>query len=345
MKRKLILIAIIGSISIKAHSQIDEQFSMFSETKIQMNPAAAGFFKAKYKFFANYRQQWWALMQDKPITTYSATFDSRIYEDQQEGRFVGGGIIFSNDEAGFSGYNQLNVSVPINYALRLDQYNYLSFGVAPGYFQRSIGNRELTWSNQWDNKDGFDPTLPSGEALINNKYLVGRFDLAAGLYWEFNYDDFTFMSLGVSGSHLTRPKINFLPEDHRINRTLNVHYFGNFGADDFPLTFKPSAMWTVQRADQSLVFGTTIDILLRGESIMTGYFNRTSIELGGHFRYADAVIASFMLHTGGVSLGVAYDFTMSSISNITGYQGGTEFFLYYRMGQPKGKGQLEVVEE
>ena len=345
MKRKLILIAIVGTISLKANAQIDKQFSMFSETKIQINPAAAGFFKARYKLFANYRQQWWALMQDQPITSYSASFDGRFYEDLQEGRFVGGGIVFANDVAGFSGYTQLDISVPVNYSLRLDRFNTLSFGVAPGYFQRSIENRDLTWSNQWDNVLGFDQTLESGELLLNNRYLVGRFDLAAGLYWEFNYDDFTFMTLGVSGDHITRPKINFLPSDHRMNRTLNVHYFGNFGADDFPLTFRPNVMWTIQGSDQSLIFGTTIDILLRGESKMTGYYDRTSIELGGHFRYNDAVVGSFALNTGGLSFGVAYDFTISSISNITSYQGATEFFLYYRMGQPKGPGQIEVVDE
>ena len=344
MKRKLILIAVISCITSQAYSQIDKQFSMFNQTKLQINPAAAGYFKAKYKFFANYRQQWWSVTQN-PITTYSASFDTRMYEDYRGGKFVGAGLLFANDVSGDLKYNQLNIAVPVSYSIRLDDFNYLSAGIAPGYFQRSINNNNPTWDNQWTNRDGYDQTIPSGEQIFNDRYLIGRFDLAAGLYWEFNYDEYTYMSLGVSGNHITKPKINYLPDDERMYRSMNVHYFGNFGQEDFPLTFRPSAMWTIQGPQQSLTFGTTIDILLRGESKMTGYYNRTSLELGGHFRLDDAVIGSLALHTGGFSAGVAYDFVISSLKNVTGIQGATEFFIYYRMGKPQGKGKLELADE
>lgn len=344
MKSKLILIAFISFITTQAYSQIDKQFSMYSETKLQLNPAATGFFRAKYKFFGNFRRQWWGL-SDTPIETYSASFDTRLYGDQRAGRFVGGGLVFANDISGNSEYSQINISVPLSYAMRLDKYNYLSFGLAPGYFQRSINSNNLTWSNQWDNRDGFDQTIPSGEAIFNNQFSVGRFDLAAGLYWEFSFDDYIYMSLGVSGNHLTKPKINFLPTDNRMNRTMNIHYFGNFGKEDFPLTFKPSLMWSVQKPNKPLIFGTTIDILLRGESKTTGYYNRTSLEIGGHFRMDDAVVASMMLHSGGFSMGVSYDFVVSSLQNINSVHGASEFFIYYRMGKPQGRGKLELVEE
>jgi type IX secretion system PorP/SprF family membrane protein len=344
MKRKLILIAIISCISSQAYSQIDKQFSMFAQTKVQINPAAAGFFKAKYKFFTNYRQQWWAILNE-PSTTYSASFDTRIYEDQRSGRFMGAGLVFANDITGDLKYNQLNISVPINYSIRLDDYNTLSGGISPGYFQRSINNNNPTWDNQWDNRDGFDQTIPSGEQVFNNRFLVGNFDLGAGLYWEFNYDDYTYMSLGISTNHITKPKVNYLPLDERMNRSMNIHYFGNFGREDFPLTFRPSVMWSVQQPNQSLVFGTTIDILLRGESKMTGYYNRTSLEIGGHFRLEDAVIGSIALHTGGFSMGFSYDMIVSSLSTAIGNYGATEFFVFYRMGKPQGRGKLELVEE
>lgn len=343
MRRKLILIAVVSFITTQAYSQIDNQFSAFGHTKVQINPAAAGFFKGKYKFFANYRSQWWSIRED-PMTSYSASFDGRVYEDQREGRFVGGGLFFANDVTGDLRYQQLNISVPVNYAIRLDDYNTLAGGIAPGYFQRSINNNVSTWDNQWSNTDGFITTNPSGEQIFNDQFLVGRFDLSAGLYWEFEYDDYISSSLGVSGSHLTVPRVNFLPLDDRAYRSLNVHYFGSFGREDFPLTFKPSVMWSVQGPNNLLVLGTTIDFLLRGESKMTGYYNRTSLEIGTHFRYNDAVIASMAIHSGNFSVGAAYDFTVSSLSNVTGVQGATEFFLFYRVGKARGRGQLELVE-
>ncbi|MFK8036745.1 MAG: PorP/SprF family type IX secretion system membrane protein [Crocinitomicaceae bacterium] len=345
MKRKLILIAFISFITTQAYSQIDKQFSMYAETKLQLNPAAAGFFRAQYKFFGNYRRQWWGLSEN-PIETYSASFDTRLYGDQRAGRFVGAGIVFANDGGGHSQYNQVNVAIPLSYAMRLNKFNYLSVGVAPGYFQRSIGNNDdLTWSNQWDNRDGFDPTIPSGEVILNNQLLVGRFDLAAGLYWEFSYDDYIYMSLGISGNHMTKPKVNFLGTDWRMNRTMNIHYFGNFGALDFPLTFKPSVMWSVQKPNKSLIFGTTMDILLRGESKTTGYYDRTSLELGAHFRMDDALVASMMFHNGGFSMGVSYDFVVSSLQDINSIHGASELFIYYRMGKPQGRGKLELADE
>lgn len=344
MKRKLILLAFIICVSGSAFAQIDKHFSMYDQTKIQLNPAAAGFFDAKYKIFANYREQWRPATAP-PLRTYSATFDTRLYEDRRKGKYVGAGLVMSNDMTGDSKYSQIQVAVPINYSLRVGELHYLSFGLSPGYFQRSINNTELVWSSQWEGV-AFDPSLQSGELLLNDRYSVGKFDLGAGLYYEYAQDEYTFMTFGISSGHLTRPKIQFMSEDERMRRTLNLHYFGNFGKADFPITFKPSVMWGIQGPNQYLVFGSRIDILVnRGDSHFTGYYDRTSIEFGAHFRMQDALVGSFALNKGGFTAGVSYDFTMSQMRTITKYQGATEFFIFYKMGKSKGRGQLDIADD
>ncbi|MFD1553691.1 hypothetical protein DNU06_10145 [Putridiphycobacter roseus] len=345
MKRKLILLTFIVCVSGSAFAQIDKHFSMYDQTKIQINPAAAGFFDAKYKVFANYREQW-RPATDPPLQTYSATFDTRLYEDRRKGKYVGAGLILSNDVGGDGSYTQLQVAVPINYSLRIGELHYLSFGISPGYFQRSVESSDLVWSSQWEEGIGFDNTLQSGELLLNDRYSVGAFDIGAGLYYEYAVDEYRFMTVGVSSGHLTRPKVQYTSVDERMSRTLNFHYFGNFGKADFPLTFKPSVMWGIQGPNQYLVFGSRFDILLsRGDSQYTGYYNRTSIEIGAHFRMQDALIASCALNKGGFTAGVSYDFTMSQMRTITKSQGATEFFISYKMGKSKGRGQLDISED
>jgi len=57
----------------------------------------------------------------------------------------------------------------------------------------------------------------------------------------------------------------------------------------------------------------------------------------------DAVIASMAFHNGSVSMGYSYDFTVSSLTNITKVQGASEFFVYYRIGSAKSRGKLDLV--
>ena len=343
MKRKLIVLTILTCLfSSGMFAQIDKHFSMFSDTKVQINPATSGFFKAKYRLSANYRQQWTAAT--KPYTTYSASFNARVYENDWNTKFVSGGIYFYNDLSGDSKYLQTKIVLPVNYSIKLDDFNSLSFGLSPGFFQRTIRNTDLTWSSQWTGL-AYDKTLTSGETIGSDKYAVSRFDVGAGIYWEIDLTDDSRMGVGISGDHLTKPKLGFYQEKERMYRSLNIQYFGVFGQEDTDLTIKPSAMFAIQGPNKYLVFGSTFDILLKGDSKHTSYYSRTSVEFGGHLRLNDAVIFSAFIHKGGLSAGFAYDVAISSINNLTGIRGASEFFLSYRIGKSKGKGTLELEDE
>ncbi len=343
MKRKLILLTtVLSCIAASSYAQIDKHFSMFSDTKVQINPAAAGFFRAKYNIQANYRRQWAA--SSSPFTTYSANYEMRVYEENFGKKFIAGGLYFFNDVVGDSKYVQTQIVVPVSYAIRLNDFNFLSFGISPGFFQRNVRNTDFTWSSQWDGLD-FDETIDSRESLVGSKYSISKFDVGAGLFWEIELNEINSMSVGVSGNHLTRPKVNIFQEDLRMNRTLNVHYFGTFGRDGMNVTLKPSAMYSLQGPNSYVVFGSSFDFLLRGSSIHTGFYDRSSIEFGAHMRLNDALIFSTQIHKGGFTAGFAYDMVISSLSSFTNLRGASEFFISLRIGKAKGGGKLELDED
>lgn len=344
MKRKLIGLAIIFCVSNSVIAQIDQHFSMFSNTKVQLNPAAAGFYNARYQMMTNYRQQWKSAVTS-PFNTYSANFDGRFYEQHHtKGGFAAGGIYFMNDYAADNKYSQLKIVLPMNYAVRIDRKNYFAFGISPSFFQRSIESSDFTWSEQWSGL-GFDTDMSSGEYIKASNLSVSKFDIGAGVYWETEIDDFNKMSLGISGNHLTKPKINLFDEDVRMYRTLNVQYYGSFGRDGLDVTIKPSVLWTLQGPNQYLMFGSAFDFLLKGNSKHTGYFNRTSLELGAYLRLNSAFVTSVSLNLGGFSAGFAYDFTVNDLATATGVRGASEFILTYKIGKAKGKGQLDIDDE
>ena len=330
MKRKLIILTVLTCIAGYSYGQTDKHFSMFSDTKVQLNPATSGFYSSKVMIQANFRQQWTA--GGAPFRTYSASYDMRIYQDQFAQKFVSGGAYFFNDITGDNKYVQTNFVVPVSYALKLNEYNYLSFGVSPGFFQRSLRDRTFSWSSQWTGSE-FNTDIDSRESILGERYTLSKFDVGAGMYWESELSELNKIGVGVSGFHLAKPKVNFFEEKERLDRTLNVQFFGEFGRDGLNVTFKPGMMYAMQGTNKYLVFGSNFDLLIKGESIHTGYYNRTSLEFGAHMRLNDAVILNAKLHNGAFTMGYAYDIIVSGLnSSVLGPRGASEFFLSYQIG-------------
>jgi len=343
MKRKLIILTVLTCIGSHSFSQNEKHFSMFSGTKVQINPATSGFYKSKYLMQANYRNQW-ASVTDFPFRTYSASFNMRAYTDDFGKKTVAGGMFFYNDVVGDNRYVQTQIVVPVSYSIRLNEYNHLSFGLSPGFYQRNVRSTNYTWSSQWTGTY-FDEEINSREGILGDRYSLSKFDVGAGLYWETELSEINYMGFGVSGTHLTKSKINFFEEDHRMYRGLNVHYFGNFGREGLNVTFMPDVMYFMQGTNKYLVFGSRFDVLVRGQSIHTGFYDRTSLEFGTHLRLNDALILSTKIHNGKFSAGFSYDIVVSSLNNFTGARGASEFYISYRFGQGARAGTIEIAPE
>jgi len=196
---------------------------MFQYTKSQTNPATAGFFEGKYQLFTNFRNQWSGL-SDNPFRTISAAFDTRF---EVGNGLLGCGLNFYNDVSGDALYSVNQITVPINYAVSINRRTKLSFGISPSFYQRGLKNSNLTWDNQWTGIE-FNQGIANNEIIPTENLSVTKFDLGAGVYFQTELSKLSWFSIGISGQHLTKPKISYFTDDNGLYRKLSITAHGNF---------------------------------------------------------------------------------------------------------------------
>lgn len=310
-----------------SYSQQDTHFSMFYASKSLYNPGAAGFFKGTYQGFANYRQQY-RNASDKPYQTISAAFDTRFFESRSG--FLGFGVNFYTDGSGDGKYTVNQVAVPINYAIKLNQFNHLSLGISPSFYQRSVRNISgLSWDNQWTGVS-FDNAVSSGEGLTTQQAAAYKFDLSAGMYWRGEFSKFSWIGAGFSAQHLTRQDIGLLTTESDLYMEYTLHLHGQFGNQNSLLLVKPNVIAIQQGPNQTLVFGSSFEYLLKEAAHYTQFNQHTSIEFGGFYRWKDAAILSAGFHYSGLTVGTAFDINVSTLGAVAGRFGAMEFYVNYR---------------
>lgn len=311
---------------LTSFGQADQHFSMFTASPVYLNPAVAGFTEGDLQIFTNYRLQWMTA-SDNPYRTISASADWRMFDNG--GNYMGAGVNFYNDIAGLSNYQTNVIAIPLNYSLQVNQNSFLSFGIQPAFYQRAIKNENLNWDNQWTGVE-FDQSINNGELLLSQNFSVSRFDVAAGVYWDTYLSKNTRLKLGIAGHHLTKQRVNFLNDDEKLYRKLNLHGEAEFKSDYNNVTIMPAFAAFLQGPNKEIIFGSNFNFLLRGASRATSYFDEISLTMGSFFRVGDAIVFNTMMDFSGFSFGAAYDINVSRLNVATKGVGGMEFFLRYR---------------
>jgi type IX secretion system PorP/SprF family membrane protein len=329
--RKLAFIILFFSSSVFA--QQDDPFSMFYASKSQLNPAACGFIEADVQAFMNYKNQWSAITPSS-FNTLSASVDARFYEDLS---FIAGGVQVLSDRTGDGQYTVTRLTLPVNYAVNLSKTSFLSFGLSPSFFQRSINPSNLTWDNQWQGI-GFNSSIDNGENLNNNQIQVSRFDLGFGTYFQNEIDKYKWFSAGVSLNHLVRPKVGFYNQNLRLPMSVSVHGHGHFRSRQSSVTVKPNLLVMLQGSNRLIMAGTSVNYLLREASKHTLYYQKTSIEAGLYYRWLDALMFNVSFYTAGLGIGLNVDVTASGLSKANKAFGGMELFINYQFKISSKKG-------
>lgn len=333
----IILVALGCSINVNA--QQDKHFSMFAESPIYLNPAAAGFFPGQLQAFTNFRMQW-LTVSDNPYRTISASIDWRMFD---RGSFMGMGLNFYNDVAGDGQYMINEVTAPISYAIEINKDNHIAVGLQPAWYSRTLLNADLTWDNQW-NGTAFDTQISSNENIFGTNLTLNKFDLSAGVYWYAHLNKQIRINAGIAGHHLTKQKIQFyeLNED-KLWRKLTLFGQMNIKRPNSNMTISPALWGFIQGPNKELTVGSNFKYLLRGASRVTGYFDEMSLSFGTYYRIGDAAIVNLIYEISGFAVGASYDFNLSGLSPATGGVGGFEVFLRFRTNvQRKGLGNPSI---
>lgn len=333
MKNK-ILTGVALMVSLISAAQQDIHFSQFYSPQLIINPASAGMLNGQVRFMGNYRSQWSSV--GTPYTTISGSFDTRLFEGKFKNSFLGTGITFYNDKAGDSKLTSGNYTFNLSYAVKAAEDFYVSFGVQPGFIQKSINYGGLYFENQWTGT-GFNQSAASYEPTASTS--LSTFDFGAGIYSVYRIDDRTSIYGGFSGMHLTSPNISFNGGSDKLLKKFTFHAGAEIGIKNTHLTVLPNTLMKFQGPNRIINFGTDIKYVFQEQSHFTGFVNELSMSLGGYYRVGDAFWGVMQISWTGLTLSFSYDMNLSGLSVATSGNGGYEIGISYRYGVGHGKGK------
>jgi type IX secretion system PorP/SprF family membrane protein len=310
---------------------------MFYASKSQVNPASAGFFKGDYQLFTNYRTQWGKNFIN-PYNTISVSFDSRL---SLKNNFFGYGINVYKDISGISSFTVNQISIPINYSIKINRKHFFSLGFTPMFYQRYQKNLNLNWQNQWTGS-GYNQGIFSGESLIQNNFNYSKIDMGSGMFWQTKNSKYSWFSFGVAVHHILNPSISSLSNISGSYRQFSFTFYGHFNNQNSNLTFKPNLLVTSQGPNLNIILGSGLDFKIKNQSLYTNYHHENSIEFGMYYRYLDAVIFNSIYHLAQLNIGLSFDITTSNLSRYTKGYGALEMFIAFKFNKPTGYGAVRI---
>jgi type IX secretion system PorP/SprF family membrane protein len=302
---------------------------------LALNPSLTGSFKGDYRLNTVYKNQWASL--GNAFRTLGGSADLKLNEDNQ-GKYLGVGIQFFNDEAGTTqmGLNYFALSAAYNTILNKKWQ--LAGGLSVGFGQRSINlNSELKWDNQF-NGYFYVPGSSIGEVISSQKknYIDASIGGLAYYSSDKNYDG----EFGLAIFHPHTPNQGFLENGKdRLLRKYVLHtrwylYFRNFDLE-------PQMMAANQGGALEVTAGSWIRYIAGMDSKFTNFSSSSEIQGGVFYRYNDAVIlATRVGWKRQLFVGFSYDLNVSKLRASTAMKGGAEISIGWKSRLNNGKIKL-----
>ena len=327
MKKILLSISIFLVTFIDVFSQ-DAHYSQWLNTPLVLNPAMTGVFNGKFRFSNDVRSQWSGIT--KAYTDIHISADLPVARGLlRNGQFFGVGFMFSQNKAGSNKFTQSILQASLSYTTPLDDgNNYISVGFQGGLNSNSVHMEDGTWGSQW-NGDSYDPGSGSGEnvSLETFSYV----DMAAGVFWHYVPDQYNFVYAGGSVGHLGGENESFfINEEYNIHRRYTINVGSEISANDQHQTWvDPKILFMMQGPQKELTLGTALKNKVKFKSQYTNYQKELMFSLGAYYRFKDAVIAMGRFEYNNFSVGLSYDYVLSSLHKNANAGSAWEITLSY----------------
>ncbi|MDR1667602.1 MAG: type IX secretion system membrane protein PorP/SprF [Bacteroidales bacterium] len=282
--------------------------SLFVENPFPYNPAVAGTDNG-FKVRMDNRFQWTGFA-DAPITNQLSAYGPH------KNKNIGYGGTIGYDAAGPTGRFTLNGAFASNFALGGDMR--LSAGIHMGFVQYRVDGSQLELDSPDDPLRQEDPYAPP---VLMSAFLP---DAAAGI-WLYT----SRLHVGFSALQLFNNHIRFNDQDSRRNR-LKTHFYGTAG---YKLPFgewmlEPALLLKKTEATP-LQLDITARVMFR-EQFWGGVNVRNTFE-----SFNDLCFIIGYIHGKRLNLGIAYDFSSSSIRPYT--NGTIELLIGYNFDDIKNR--------
>jgi type IX secretion system PorP/SprF family membrane protein len=321
---RILAILILQSMMVHTVRSQDIHFSQFARAPLNLNPSYAGYFEGDYRFTAIHRNQWKSVTV--PYTTFSGSFDMKIFPATNGHQFFSTGLVINNDRAGDSRYGTTEAGVAFSYIHSITEEHFLAIALQPSYSVLSLNYSRLTFDNQFDG-DVFNPAIAPSETFANDQFSYA--DLAAGVNYH-RISGRVQLGGGIALYHLLRPSYSFYQDSKTrmpIRFTSDIH--GRIAMTE-KFYLMPAVMFSFQEKFREQVLGSHLMFKINekpGEKInlYAGLFARTG----------DAFIPVVGLDYNEWHLGISYDINTSDLRRASRGRGGYEIALTYLITRVK----------
>lgn len=322
------------AIGLCANAQ-DIHFSQFYEDPLDLNPALCGAYPGKIYGELNYRSQWTSVMGGgMGFNTMAATFMYHNILKHWDKGYLAPGLNFYNDKSGDAKIGITQVNFTLASGIYLNDKNCISAGLQAGWAQHSISMGSLQWDNQYINGQ-YDANAPTGEPNIGNSFSY--VDFAAGIMYHFGTgqtnmtsNDAIKANIGGAVYHVSQPTMSYYKQTEagtKLYMRYVVHGELQYGIQNSNITAIPGFVYYQQGPATEVNTGCKFRYVLRQESKYTGFSKGSAVDLGGYYRWNDAVIVLVGLEFGSYALGVSYDVNTSGLTPASNSRGGFEISL------------------
>ena len=310
----------------------------------RLNPALTGALpRGSVRLATSYRNQWRPVLQDAAYYTYAASADGRFCTNSTGGFFTLGGSIV-HDVSGSARLQTDEFGLNVGYHRTLgkrgrEEIFLLQGGVGLEYINYRIDGSSLMFNDQFG-INGFDPNLPTNEALLQEN--AGLLDLSAGVAFVWNdvfqnRDRPVTLSGGASYRHVFLPTFYFLDnlnlDENRLYSRILVHLGGDVPLQQYrslrPKTvLQPRAIMQWQGQQWSSMLGSNFVFNFKqGWGVSFGLdvrLSSTDANTTEQGMVMDALIGSVGISRDEFELSVSYDVNASGLNRISRFNNALE---------------------
>ena len=325
------LLFLIFTFALTDGNAQDIHYSLFNMSPMTMNPALTGAFSGTARIGGLYRNQAFSINDLQEYNTPSVYVDAPILQGFKKGDWIGVGLVFVSDKVGILEFttNRIELSASYHLALNKKGTSVLTLGLQGGSVSRSF-SPDMTGVRLSElfeiSQGGLGNTAPSDQALMSVIDTTTSYtDYSGGLMLRTQLNKTADLEVGFSAGHISKPVYVFATnagsqEQNKLPMRLSAH-----AKLEMPLQGKWSIAPTVYWQGEA---GAN-EIILQGWG---GYQLNKDVKLnfGLGYRFGDALNvllgADFKEN---LRVALAYDVTLSELSNVNSYSGGVEIAAWY----------------
>lgn len=296
--KKILYILVILILGGKLWAQ-DPHFSQFYASPLYLSPSFAGTSKTKSRVALNYKNQWPEV--DQAFVTYGFSFDHYFSEIRS-----GIGFLFLRDIAGVGNLSTINIGAQYAYDFRVLEDLHIRPGLHMYYTQRSIDFSKLMFYDELDETIQMTLVAPPEESKADVDFATSVMGYSDA-YWG-----------GITVDHMLRANQSLYGEKSLIPVKYSV-----FGGARIPLKEKLLLSY-----EESLTAAFLYKQQGDFQQLQLGaYYHKNPLVFGLWYRGipvfkenpgSDALIFLMGYKIDNLSVGYSYDFTLSSLRNMTG---------------------------